>query len=46
MKKENKTKEKIKDVEEPCCADSDNCSIDCCSISKKKEPKCSCGGCC
>jgi len=45
MAKENKTKEKVRTAEKPCCADLDNCSTDCCSPSKKKEPKCSCGGC-
>ena len=46
MEKENKTKEKIKDDEELCCADPDNCSVNCCPTSKKKEPICSCGGKC
>ena len=46
MKKENKTKEKSKDAEGQCCADLNNCSLDCCPKSKKKEVKCSCGGCC
>lgn len=46
MEKENKTKEESKEIEEPCCSDPDMCSIDCCPKPKKKEVKCSCGGCC
>jgi len=46
MKKENKINKESKKDEEPCCADSNVCSTDCIPKSKKKESKCSSGGCC
>jgi hypothetical protein len=46
MKKENKNMQETKEDEESCCPDSDDCSIDCNPKQKKKEFKCSCGGCC
>jgi len=46
MAKENKTKEKVRSAEKSCCADTENCCADCCSPApKKKELKCTCGGC-